>query len=79
MAPGLIVQLPAGSPVRTTLPVAVAHVGWVIVPTVGAAGVTGCALTVAVAAVDTQVLSAVLLTSTEWLPDATPLKVTEAW
>src|SRR5512133_1609973 len=35
--PGLIVQLTAGSPDRTTLPAAVAHVGCVIVPTVGAA------------------------------------------
>src|SRR5664280_735251 len=42
--PGLIVQLPEGKPVRTTLPVATAQVGWVIVPTVGAAGVTGCGL-----------------------------------
>ena len=40
-APGLIVQLPAGKPSNITLPVPVAHVGWVIVPTVGADGVTG--------------------------------------
>lgn len=38
IAPGLIVQVPAGKPFRTTLPVAVAHVGCVIVPTTGAAG-----------------------------------------
>ena len=44
MAPGLIVQLPAGKPVSSTLPVATAQVGWVIVPTAGAAGVTGWAL-----------------------------------
>ena len=42
--PGLIVQFPAGKPLRATLPVAAAHVGCVIVPTVGAAGVAGCAL-----------------------------------
>jgi len=42
--PGLIVQLPEGKPLRTTLPVATAQVGWVIVPTVGAGGVTGCGL-----------------------------------
>ena len=42
--PGLIVQLPAGKPVNSTLPVGSAHVGCVIVPTVGAAGVAGCAL-----------------------------------
>ena len=36
IAPGLIVQLPAGKPLNTTLPVATAQVGWVIVPTSGA-------------------------------------------
>ena len=44
MLPGLIVQVPAGSPFNNTLPVATAQVGWVIVPTVGAVGVVGCAL-----------------------------------
>ena len=44
IAPGLMVQFPAGKPLNTTLPVATRHVGCVIVPTVGAAGVTGCAL-----------------------------------
>ena len=39
--PGLIVQFPAGNPLNITLPVGRAHVGWVIVPTVGAAGVAG--------------------------------------
>ena len=34
------VQVPvAGNPDKTTLPVATAQVGWVIVPTVGAVGV----------------------------------------
>jgi len=42
--PGLIVQLPAGKPFNTTLPVANAQVGCVIVPTTGAVGVEGCAL-----------------------------------
>ena len=42
--PGLIVQLPAGNPLNSTLPVATAQVDCVIVPTRGAAGVTGCAL-----------------------------------
>lgn len=41
--PGLIVQLPAGRPVNSTLPVARAHVGWVIVPTIGASGVPDAA------------------------------------
>jgi len=47
MAPGdaVKVQSPeAGSPLRTTLPVASAQVGWVIVPAVGAVGVAGWAL-----------------------------------
>ena len=45
-APGFLVrvQLPAGKPLNKTLPVATAQVGWVIVPTVGATGVAGCAL-----------------------------------
>ena len=37
------VQVPvAGRPFRTTLPVATAQVGWVMVPITGAAGVAGC-------------------------------------
>ena len=44
MLPGLIVQVPAGKPFRITLPVATVQVGWVMVPTVGAVGVVGCAL-----------------------------------
>jgi hypothetical protein len=36
--PGLIVQLPAGSPFNTTLHVPTAHVGWVMAPKAGAAG-----------------------------------------
>ena len=44
--PGLLVnvQFPEGKPLKTTLPVAVLQVGWVIVPNVGAVGVVGCAL-----------------------------------
>ena len=34
----------AGNSFNVTLPVASVHVGWVIVPTVGDAGVDGCAL-----------------------------------
>lgn len=37
--PGFIVQLPEGNPLKITLPVVEMHVGCVIVPTVGAAGV----------------------------------------
>ena len=38
--PGLIVQVPvAGKPLKATLPVTVRQVGWVMVPTVGVAGI----------------------------------------
>ena len=43
IAPGLIVQLPAGKLLRITLPVARAQVGCVIVPTIGAEGAAGTA------------------------------------
>ena len=46
IAPGLMVHVPAGSPVSSILPVAVEQVGCVIVPMVGAEGVGGCALMV---------------------------------
>lgn len=39
--PGLIVQFPEGKPLNSTLPVETEHVGCVIVPTIGAEGVTG--------------------------------------
>lgn len=53
--PGLIVQLPAGKPVKTMLPVETEQEGCVNVPTVGAAGVTGCELiTTADVAADVQ-------------------------
>jgi len=41
MFPGLIVQLPAGKSFKVTLPVDVEQVGCVMVPTVGAEGITG--------------------------------------
>lgn len=41
MAPGLIVQFPAGKPFSITEPVETVQVGCVMVPAVGAAGVTG--------------------------------------
>lgn len=39
-----MVQFPAGNPLNMKLPVATEQVGCVIAPTVGADGVTGCAL-----------------------------------
>jgi hypothetical protein len=46
--PGFLVRVheSVGSELSTTLPVATAHVGWVIVPMAGAEGVGGCALIV---------------------------------
>jgi len=44
IAPGLIVQFPKGNPFNSTLPVAIAHVGCVKVPVIGAEGVRGCEL-----------------------------------
>ena len=37
ISPGLMVQLPAGRPLKTTLPVVVEQVGCVMIPTTGAA------------------------------------------
>ena len=45
--PGVLVKVhvpEAGKPLKITDPVATAHVGCVIVPTVGVAGVAGCIL-----------------------------------
>ena len=45
--PGVLVnvQVPvAGSPLKFTLPVEIAHVGWVMAPTTGALGAEGCGL-----------------------------------
>ena len=49
IAPGLIVQLPAGKPVNTTLPVASEQVGCVIAPIPGAIGIAGCGLMIILA------------------------------
>ena len=46
-APGVLVSVHvpvAGNPLITTLPVATAQVGWMIVPIAGAEGVAGCVL-----------------------------------
>ena len=62
--PGFTVQLPAGSPLRTTLPVAVVQVGWVITPTTGADGAPGAGLIVKAVAAETHPGSVVLRTVT---------------
>ena len=72
--PGLIVQVPDGKPLSATLPVAVAHVGCVIVPTVGVAGVAGAALiTTLPVATDVQPLA--LVTVKLYVPGFNPLMV----
>jgi hypothetical protein len=43
MLPGLMIQLPEGKPLNTTDPTGALHIGCIIVPTIGAAGVGGCA------------------------------------
>ena len=50
--PGVLVSVHvpvAGKPFKTTLPVAKAQVGWVIVPKTGAVGVTGWVFTTTLA------------------------------
>ena len=61
MAPGLIVQFPAGKPPRTTLPVAVTQVGCVMAPTVGAEGAPGTEFITTLAEI-TEVHPAALVT-----------------
>jgi hypothetical protein len=71
MPPGLIVQLPAGSPLSCTLPVATAQVGWVIVPTPGAVGGAGGGLIVTEVAADIH--PATFFTVTLYVPGTTLL------
>jgi hypothetical protein len=61
MAPGLIVQAPAGKPLNITLPVAKIQVGCVMVPTMGAVGEAEAALNTTFA-VATEVHPAALVT-----------------
>lgn len=71
MAPGLITQFPAGSPFNTIPPVATVQVGWVIVPAVGAEGVTGCALIITL--VDgNEVQPTAFVTVNTYVPAAIP-------
>src|SRR5450759_3091917 len=61
IAPGFMVQLPAGKPLNIILPVGTAQVGWVIVPTIGAVGIAGCAFIITFAEA-AEVHPAVLVT-----------------
>jgi hypothetical protein len=56
-----------GSPDSTTLPVATWKVGWVIVPTTGAAGVGGCAFITALADTE-EVHPSVFVTTKLYVP-----------
>jgi hypothetical protein len=69
MLPGLIVQLPAGRPLRSTEPVGVVQVGCVGVPTTGAAGPAGAGFTVTCEAEEIQ--PAAFFTVTLYVPGAT--------
>lgn len=74
-SPGLRinVQVPVeGNPFNTTLPVATEHVGWVITPTTGAEGVSGCVLIVAF--VPGEIQPAALLAVTLYEPGSTSVK-----
>lgn len=77
IAPGLIVQLPAGRPERTTLPVDKSHVGCVIIPATGAGGVTGCA-PITIFEEDADVQPAELVTVKLYIPGTSPEMVFEA-
>jgi hypothetical protein len=49
IAPGLIVHVPEGKPLKSTLPVATEQEGWIMASICGADGVTGLAIMVALA------------------------------
>ena len=77
IAPGFIVQLPAGSPLSTTEPVAIVQVGWVMAPTTGAIGVGGCALMTTFADAG-EIHPAALVTVKLYVPVARPVIVVVA-
>jgi len=75
--PGVLVTVHVpvdGSPLSTTLPVANPQVGWVIVPTTGAVGVTGWALII-MFAVDAETQPSELVTVYVYVPGASPVIV----
>ena len=74
IAPGLIVQFPAGKPFNITTPVDTAQVGCEIVPTTGADGVTGRAL-ITMLGVGNEVHPIALLTVKVYVPATSPVLV----
>lgn len=71
------VHVPAGKLLSTTVPVGTKQVGWVIVPTTGFAGVTGCVLITRVP-VTADVHPEALVTVNVYEPDVSPLTVVDA-
>jgi len=66
--------------VKIIIPVGIAHVGCVVLETVGTAGALGTAFIVTVAAAGVeQVLSAMLRTLKLYVPENSPAKVVLAW
>ena len=76
MAPGFMVQFPDGKLVNTTDPVATVQLGWVIIPTVGACGVSGGAL-ITIFTEASDVHPAALATVKEYVPVAIPVIVVD--
>lgn len=68
------VQLPAGNPVSSTVPVEVIHVGCVIVPITGAVGNCGCGL-ITTGPVSAEIHPDSLVTVKVYEPAASPLTV----
>ena len=72
--PGVLISVhvpPEGKPLNVTLPVVNAHVGWVMVSTAGADGVSGCTLITTFVEAD-EVHPDELVTSKLYVPDASP-------
>jgi hypothetical protein len=75
--PGFLVKVHVpddGNPLSATLPVATEHDGWVIVPTTGGVGVTGCELIITFEEGD-EIQPSVLVTVKVYVPAARPDKV----
>jgi hypothetical protein len=69
IAPGLIIQFPAGKPLNTTLPVATVQVGCMMMPANGAVGVAGCGLIVTI--VPEEIKPSEFFAVTVYVPAAT--------
>jgi hypothetical protein len=72
--PGFNVQFPAGKPLKVTLPVETEQLGCVIELTVGAGGVTGCALIIKFADA-AEIHPEALVTVNVFVPEVIPVTV----